>query len=176
MPRSVRKKPNRVLIKEKRSSFEKDKVAVVETNIDDTTGEIIGNAVERLLDGGAYDATVSAFLGKKGRAGHTVRVTCDPRSVERFAKILVEETGTLGVKTAEFTRFIVPRRNRSIPVKIGNFTGSVDVKIAQVDGVLRIKPEFSEAKKIADSQDMPLRVVLEMVSAEAQKIFRSQIH
>ena len=147
--------------------FERDVVSIVETNVDDVTGEILGRTIERLMSEGAFDATVSSFLGKKGRSGQTVRVVCARNSADKFAKILVEETGTLGVKTTEWTRLIVPRRILSVRVKMGKFQGNLSVKVSRIGSDLRIKPEFEDAKKISESENIPLRRVLEMISQQA---------
>ncbi len=147
--------------------FEKETVAIVETNVDDVSGEILGRTIEKLLEEGAYDATVSAFLGKKGRMGQTVRVVCNRRASEKFAEILVEETGTLGVKTAEWTRMVVPRKVLSIPVKIGHFQGKVNIKVAKIANGIRFKPEFEDAREIAIREKIPLRRVMEMISEQA---------
>ena len=152
MPEPARKKSNRSKI-----DFERDIVALVETNVDDVTGEVLARTVERLMEEGALDATVGSFMGKKGRIGQTMRVVCSRGSAEQFAEILVEETGTLGVKTTEWTRLIVPRRVLSVPVRIGKFKGRVSVKVSRIGSGLRIKPELSEAKRISDSQKIPLR-------------------
>src|SRR5579872_1613373 len=137
--------------------FERDVVSVVETNVDDVTGEILGRTIERLMAEGAFDATVSSFLGKKGRIGQTVRVVCSKNSSEKFARILVEETGSLGVKTTEWIRLIVPRRVVGVPVRIGNYQGQISVKVSKIASGLRIKPELEEAKKISESENLPLR-------------------
>ena len=145
-------------------TFEKDDVAVVETNVDDISGEVVGRAIERLLEEGAYDATAISFLGKKGRMGQTIRVTCPVDSAERFASFLVEETGTLGVKISQHTRLIVPRKEMSVPVSIKNFKGTVRVKISDVRGRKRIKPEYADAARISELEHVPLRDVLEIIS------------
>ncbi len=150
-----------------RIDFEKDVVTIVETNVDDVTGEILARTIERLMKEGAFDATVSEFQGKKGRIGQTVRVVCAKGSEEKFGKILVEETGTLGVKTTEWTRLIVPRRTVSISATIGKFHGNLNVKVSKIGSGLRIKPELEEAKKISDSENIPLRQVMEMISQQA---------
>jgi pyridinium-3,5-bisthiocarboxylic acid mononucleotide nickel chelatase len=147
--------------------FEKETVAIVETNVDDVNGEILGRTIERLLEEGAYDATVTSFLGKKGRMGQTVRVVCSRKASEKFAEILVEETGTLGVKTAEWTRMVVPRRVLSVSVKVGRFQGRVNVKVAKIPNGVRFKPEFEEAREIAIREKIPLRRVMEMISEQA---------
>jgi pyridinium-3,5-bisthiocarboxylic acid mononucleotide nickel chelatase len=163
VPEAARKKSNRSKI-----TFERDTVALVESNVDDVTGEVLARTVERLMEEGALDATVISFLGKKGRMGQTIRVVCAKGSAEKFAEILVEETGTLGVKTTEWTRLIVPRKVLSVPVRIGNFRGSVSVKASKTGFGVRIKPELSEAKRISDSEKIPLRKVLEIISRTAE--------
>jgi pyridinium-3,5-bisthiocarboxylic acid mononucleotide nickel chelatase len=150
--------------------FERDIIAIIETNVDDTTGEIIARTIEKLITEGALDATAASYLGKKGREGYTIRVVCPTDAIEKFAQILVEETGTLGVKMTEFTRLIVPRRTVAIPVAIENFHGNVSVKVAEWKGrILRIKPELAEARQISESQKVPLRDVLELVSIAARQ-------
>ncbi len=154
--------------------FERDIVAVVETNVDDVSGEILGRTVERLMLEGAFDATASSHLGKKGRMGHTVRAICSTDLVEKLAQILVEETGTLGVKTTEYTRLIVPRRVVSVPFELADFRGNVNVKVAEIRGKFRIKPEASEARQISDSQKVPLRDVMDAIISTTKTFLETQ--
>ena len=156
-PNTARKIRQPALSASPKIKFERDSVSIVESNIDDVTGEVLGRTIERLIEEGALDATASTYLGKKGRIGQTIKVTCYPDSVGKFAQILVEETGTLGVKISHYSRLIVPRREVSVPVSIDDFKGNVTVKIAEVRGRLRIKPEFSEARQISETQKIPLR-------------------
>jgi len=149
--------------------FYRDRVAVIETNLDDVTGEVISHAIDRLMDRGALDATVTNFLGKKGRSGQIIRVTALPSSVESLAEILVEETGTLGVKTTEYERLIVPRKSISIPFELHGYRGKVQVKYAKLSGSVRIKPEFSNARTISEKTGVPLREVIELISESARK-------
>jgi pyridinium-3,5-bisthiocarboxylic acid mononucleotide nickel chelatase len=148
-------------------NFQKETVTLVETNVDDVTGEVVARTVERLLEEGAYDATAVNYLGKKGRTGQTIRAVCEKGSAEKFGQILVEETGSLGIKTTDWTRMIVPRRTVLISVSIGKFKGQLKAKVARTGTSLRIKPELEDAKKISDSEKIPLREVLELISKQA---------
>ena len=148
--------------------FKRDRVVVIETNIDDATGEVISHSIDRLMAEGALDATVTPFSGKKGRIGQTVRVTAIPSSAESLAQILVEETGTLGVKTIEYDRLIVPRKTLSIPFQLNGFKGSVQVKVTKTNDSIRIKPEFSEARSISEKTEVPLREVIELIAESAR--------
>lgn len=144
--------------------FDRDLIALIETNVDDVTGEILSRTIERALSEGAEDATAIPFLGKKGREGYTIRIVCSTESVDKFSQLLVEETGTLGVKTTEYSRLIVPRKIVSIPFAIEGFRGNVSVKVAVFKGrLLRIKPELGDCLHISESQKIPLRDVLEQV-------------
>jgi uncharacterized protein (DUF111 family) len=154
--------------------FEEDTVAVIESNVDDVTGEILSEAVEKLIDAGAFDATVSSFQGKKGRMGQTIRAVCPPDAVLKFSQIIVEETGTLGVKVSEYRRLIVPRKEVSVHVKVGNFSGNVRVKAAKMGKMWRFKPELEECKKIARAEKLPLREVLDLVSKAAESQWKTE--
>ena len=167
MPEAAEKRSNRSKIR-----FERDVVSVVESNVDDVSGEVLARTIERLIEEGSFDATVSSFQGKKGRMGQTVRVVCAKNDAEKFAEILVEETGTLGVKTSEWTRLIVPRKVISVPVKIGKFSGEVSVKVSTLRTGLRIKPELTDAKRISESEKIPLRQVLETISRTVEDKIR----
>jgi uncharacterized protein (DUF111 family) len=145
--------------------FERDVVAIVETNVDDTTGEVLGRTIERLTLEGAFDVSVVQYTGKKGRVGQTVRVVCGTESVDRFAQILVEETGTLGVKFTEYQRLVVPRRKITIPVAIKNFRGDVHVKVSEN----RIKPDYDEVREIADKQNIPVRDAMDLVTTAGRE-------
>lgn len=150
--------------------FERDIVAVVETDVDDVTGEILGRTIEKIMAEGAYDSIVIPYLGKKGRPGQLIRVVCSADSAERFAQVLVEETGTLGVKISEMTRLIVPRKEVLVPISIDSFRGTVKVKVAEIRGKYRIKPELAEAKQIAEALKIPLREVIESITFAARQL------
>ena len=75
-------------------------VMLLETNLDDVTGEVLAHAVETVLGAGAYDAWITPVLMKKGRPGHTVSVLVDPALTEVVRATLQAETGSLGVRGA----------------------------------------------------------------------------
>ena len=149
--------------------FEKDKIMLIETNVDDVTGEVIGHTLDQLIEEGAFDATATPFVGKKGRPGLTIRVTCSPNSSQKFASLLVRETGTFGVKVHTLDRLKVRRKNFSISIRIKNRPYKADVKTANVGGEIRIKPEFDDVKSIARKTKTPLRTVLGLIIQQASE-------
>lgn len=154
-------------------NYSKDIVCIVESNVDDVSGEVLARLIEVSLEKGAYDATASPFIGKKGRPGFTVRITCDKKEASKFGDLLVKETGTLGVKIREAERWIVKRSQKALMVEINGKSRKIRIKVAAIDGRARIKPEFEDAKKLASEFEIPLRSVLEIISKQAAEKIKS---
>jgi len=151
-----------------------DKVGVLETNVDNVTGEILGNLIEVLMTEGARDVTIIPTLMKKGRAGHLIRVITAPEDVQRMAYLLMRETGTLGVREMEVRmRYIASREKEKMKVKIRGKEREVGVKIGRsADGeVLNIAAEFEDAKRVASELKIPVKDVIKIVEGEARKNF-----
>ncbi|MEO9295137.1 MAG: nickel pincer cofactor biosynthesis protein LarC [Nitrososphaera sp.] len=150
----------------------KDTVCLIETNVDDATGEVMGNLIDRLTDAGAKDVTVVSGTAKKGRPTYLVRVMCDNSLLNTLLDMLFAESGTLGARVQQVERFVLSRAVVIVPVTINGNTFSVHVKIAK-DGSGRVtsaKPEFEDIKIIAARCNMPARRVAELVGAQvAQK-------
>ena len=87
-----------------------ESVDVLETNVDDISGELISSVLSTIMHEGARDASVSPIIMKKGRPGYLVRIISLPADSVRLAKILARETGSLGVRcTPMVHRFIAER-------------------------------------------------------------------
>lgn len=161
MPRNSRSPKSRGI------QFSRDIVCIVESNVDDVSGEVLARVTEVSLDEGAFDAIVSPFIGKKGRPGFTVRITCARSAAHKFRDIIVRETGTLGVKITETERWIVKRKERKINVEVLGKTRQIRMKIASMEGQTRLKPENEDAKKLANEFGISLRSVMEIISRQA---------
>jgi uncharacterized protein (TIGR00299 family) protein len=151
-------------------SLLRDEVQVLETNVDDVTGEVLGNLVETLLDRGALDVAVVPISGKKSRTGHIVQVIVRPSDSYRLAKNIIEETGSLGVRVMPtLHRFITLRRSEKVEVRIANQSHVVSAKVAtdRHGNVLNIAAEFSEAAALAAKLGIPVKHVLRLVEQEA---------
>ncbi len=141
-------------------------VRVLETNVDDVSGEVLGYAVERALDEGAKDACLIPIIAKKGRPGCILQLMCAKGEVEKFCRIIFEETGTLGIREYSCAKHMLERETMEIESGLGR----VRVKIARLDGrAMRIKPEYDDMKKIARKNKLPLRVVSENLLRKIKK-------
>jgi len=153
------------------SGFLRDDVAVLETNLDDVTGEVVGNAVERLMCEGAKDVSIIPIFTKKNRPGQILKVIADKKDTERLIRIMVEETGTLGVRVYPCERHIANRESIAVDVLIDGVRERVKVKVSKdaKGRIIRVKPEFDDAKRLSDKTGKPLREVIEIITSRARE-------
>lgn len=142
-----------------------DHVVQLETNVDDVTGEVLGHLIEKLMQAGALDVSVLPALMKKGRAGSVIRAIARQKDTELLAKVMIRETGSLGVRVFPgIHRLVAEREQRQMAVDFSGSIYQVAVKVSRLDGeLLSIKPEYEECKKIAEELDLPLRTVIKKV-------------
>ncbi|MEI6208058.1 MAG: nickel pincer cofactor biosynthesis protein LarC [Desulfuromonadales bacterium] len=135
-----------------------DEVTVVETNIDDSTPEVLGYTMERLLDAGALDVFFTSTLMKKNRPGVVLSFLCRPNQVDGLAKIVLTETSAIGLRHYRADRIILERRI------VEQQTESGPVRFKQVfDGngnLLRAAPEYDDCRRVARERGIPLQDVL----------------
>lgn len=150
----------------------KDEIAILETNLDDVTGEIVGNSVERLLREGAKDVSIIPMFTKKNRPGQIVKVVADRKDVKHLSRVIMEETGTLGVRVYPCERLIVNREQFAVDVNIDDTKERVAVKVAKDRSgkIIHIKPEYEDVKKIADRTGKPLREIIELATTKAREV------
>jgi uncharacterized protein (TIGR00299 family) protein len=130
---------------------------LVETNVDDVTGETLAHAVAALLEAGAVDAWVAPIVGKKGRPAHVVSALCDHVLTAEVAAVLAAETGTLGIRGHAVERWAVPRAFDAVDVE----GAIVRVKISPG----RVKAEHDDAVRVARHTGLPLREVVRRAEA-----------
>jgi uncharacterized protein (TIGR00299 family) protein len=129
-----------------------DEMVILETNIDDVTGEVIGRAVEQLMSKGARDVTITPVYMKKNRPGHIITVIARKDDAEELAQVLIAETGTLGVRELPVIRHITPRTSRTISLRIAGKSFPLRVKIAEDrrGRSLGGKVEYEDLRRISD--------------------------
>ena len=137
-------------------SVQTDSVAVLETNVDDVSGEVIGGLIGRLSDGGAKDVTVSNAITKKNRPTNLVTVICAEGDADRLAGLLAAETGTLGIRVRRTDRMVRPREVVSSRITVRGVDFKVRVK---ADPATRrvLKVEFDDVRAVSEALGVPLR-------------------
>jgi len=154
----------------------KETVQVLETNLDDLTGEILSHAVQELIEAGAKDAWVTFGLFKKNRPGHILHVLCNPQDTVKLSRIMIEETGTLGVRQQFWQRVTLSREVQSVSVQISGKAFEVRVKVARdsIGNIVRVKPEFDDIRKIAKEVGLSARRVEEIVSVQVSGKYQKE--
>jgi pyridinium-3,5-bisthiocarboxylic acid mononucleotide nickel chelatase len=150
----------RVLLGERRDVPEATLVSVIEANIDDSSPQVLGYALEKLMDAGALDAALSPLQMKKNRPGSLLRVIAKPEDQERLAQIIFAETSTLGLRIHAAERRVEHRSMIEVETPYGTIHGKVSAQGA-------FAPEFDDCKAIAQRTGTPLPRVL----ASAQEAY-----
>ncbi len=143
----------RVLIGERTIAPEATLVSVLEANIDDSSPQVLGYALEKLMDAGALDAALSPLQMKKNRPGSLLRVIAKPEDQERLAQIIFAETSTLGLRIHAAERRIEPRSMVEVETPYGRIRGKLSAQGA-------FAPEYDDCKAIAERTGTPLPRVL----------------
>jgi pyridinium-3,5-bisthiocarboxylic acid mononucleotide nickel chelatase len=161
----------RTLIGSSPVEIAKDTVCLVETNIDDASGEVIGNLVEKLADAGVKDVTVIPGTTKKSRPTFLIRIISDQGQLNRVLETLFAESGTLGARVQEVERFVLPRAIVTVPVEVSGNTFNVHVKVAKDSSgkIISAKPEFEDVKIIASRCQISVKRALELVAAQVMQ-------
>jgi len=148
----------RVLIGEASGAAEATTVSVIEANIDDSTPEVLGFAMERLLNAGALDVTFAPVVMKKSRPGTLVTVVSRPEAREEMARLLFEETTTLGVRMYDAERRVQARESEEIETPHGR----VRMKVSREGN---FAPEYEDCRRLALERGVPLKEILAEANA-----------
>ena len=140
-------------------------VYVVETNVDDATGEMLGNAMDALFAAGARDVHFLSCQMKKNRPGVMVRCIVAAPELAAVESALFQSTTTIGVRHYPVERRCLARAIRTIDTPYG----PVQVKEATGDGIRRLHPEYESVRALAQRAGRPFAEVL----ADIQSILAS---
>lgn len=138
-------------------------VMVLEANLDDVTGEILGATVAALMAEGALDAWVAPVTGKKGRPAQVLSVLCDPATAGRLRQVIADETGTLGIRASIWQRWPASRQFATVEVS------GYPVRVKR--GPRRIKAEHDDAARVARLVGLPVREVARRAEEVAHRRF-----
>jgi uncharacterized protein (TIGR00299 family) protein len=147
-------------VPEPTSGGETDWVTVIETHIDNMSGELLGGLMERLLTAGALDVSYTPIQMKKNRPATLVTVICRENEGDLLAQLLLRETSTLGVRMQQMRRLKAQRSQESIQTPLG----PILVKVKRLGTqIISVAPEYEECQRIAQERNLPLGDVYEVV-------------
>ncbi len=147
-------------------AVETDEIVVLETNLDDVSGEVIGYVYDRLFEAGALDVFTSPIYMKKNRPGMLLTVLAAPQQREKLEEILFSETPTLGIRGYTARRRKLSRGVESVDTP----GGPIRIKIGRRGGkVVSASPEFEDCRRAARESGRPLVEVMD----QAMRLWRS---
>ena len=158
------------IVRGSENNFEIDSVKILETNVDDVSGEILGNLIEKIMEKGAKDISIYHGITKKGRPTNLVSVICNDDNMDEIVDTLVLETGTLGVRISESNRFIVPRSSHEISLMINYKSFQVHYKKSSFKGKNDFKIEFDDLKNISNSINKSVKETDSLLRREIEKL------
>ena len=158
------------IVRGSENNFEIDSVKILETNVDDVSGEILGNLIEKIMEKGAKDVSIYHGITKKGRPTNLVSVICNDAHMDEIVDTLVLETGTLGVRVSESNRFIVPRSTHEISLTINDQSFQVHYKKSAFKGKIDFKIEFDDLKNISNSINKSVKETDSLLRREIEKL------
>ncbi|MCE7741748.1 MAG: nickel pincer cofactor biosynthesis protein LarC [Candidatus Heimdallarchaeota archaeon] len=147
----------RVMSAEFEDDSTKNYLMMLETHLDDVTGELLGGVMKKLYANHALDVSYYSLFMKKNRPAYALRVICDEDNSSELAKIIMQELGTLGVRESRFARYELERRviTREFFIEKKKFKCRFKERI--LDGkVIGAKPEFDDMITIHEETNIPL--------------------
>ncbi len=140
-------------------------ILLIETNIDDMTGEMLAYARDKLLETGAADVWFTPVQMKKGRPGVMLSVICSEAQEESVARLLLRETSTLGVRVRPLHRWEAERE----VVEYDSSLGRAAVKVKRIPGEPpAVAPEYEACKRLAEATGLTLAEVYRIVQSEGE--------
>ena len=138
--------------------WQTDRVAVLETNLDDINAEILGSFVEASLAAGALDVFHTPIQMKKNRPGVLLTVLCTETDADKFSEMILRETSAFGVRRTIAERRKLRREFKTVKTKYGNVT----VKVGTLNGqIVQTAPEYESCRKLAAQKRVPLKQVFD---------------
>ncbi len=134
-----------------------DSIVLLETNLDDSSGETLGYAIERLWAAGALDVATTPLAMKKNRPGVLLAVQCRPTDADALANIVLRETTALGLRRSTMSRLTLPRRATTVQTRFGAVAGMI---ATLPDGGERFSPEYEACAALARKAGAPLDEVI----------------
>lgn len=147
-------------------TLDPEQMYVLETNIDDATGETLGLALEKLMAAGASDAHFLPCFMKKNRPAYLLRVIAAAPEIPALERIIFESTTTIGMRKLPVDRTCMDREIRTVELPFG----TVSVKRCTWNGVVRNYPEYESVRALAERTGKEFQLVFALAKQAAEEL------
>jgi hypothetical protein len=144
-------------------------IVQLETTIDDMSPQLYEPLMERLFEAGAVDVFLTPVVMKRSRPGTVLTALCPRDRLDHLARVVFEESSTIGLRWTEWQRATLPRELVTLPTSYG----TIQFKVSRLDGrVVTVTPEFADVARIARDKALPVREVLDQARAEGRRLLQ----
>jgi len=152
------------------------KVSIIETDVDDVSGEILGNFINKLKNEDILDIQIIPSITKKNRPSHIIQILCYPEYTSKLIEKSIHELGTLGVRFNTINRVCVERIMEKRIIEVEGKRFDVNFKISYISSdkgkeIVNIKPEFEDIKEISESLGIAIKKVEFIAQAHLEQLF-----
>ncbi len=155
----------RLSIGDTASDYHTDFVYEINFTIDDSSGEIMGYLMEKLIKNGALDVYFTPVFMKKNRPAFNITVLASPLDFRKILEIIFSESTTLGVRYSKTDRVVLKREVMSFDTSLG----SVRIKMTTFNGKTRFKPEYEDLTAISEKKGLSINEVTDIIKEEISK-------
>ena len=153
-----------------------EKVSILETNVDDVSGEILGNLFNELNNENILDLQILPSYTKKNRPSHMIKILCVPKYTFELIEKIIHELGTLGVRYSVTNRVCIDRTIEKKTIEIQEKKYDVNFKISFIElekgkEIVNIKPEYEDIRKISEDTRIPARKIQLLLNAKIKDLF-----
>ncbi|MGH7888412.1 MAG: nickel pincer cofactor biosynthesis protein LarC [Candidatus Binatia bacterium] len=161
-------RPNlfRLIVGATHSHLKQEEMLVLETNIDDMNPQYFDHVMERLFAAGARDVFLTPIQMKKNRPATLLTAICEPAQRDPLAKIILQETTSIGLRYYPVSRLILKRDTEKVKTRYGEVTVKI---VVQPDGTKRMTPEYDDLKRIAAVKNLSLKTIHDEVMRNLKK-------
>jgi uncharacterized protein (TIGR00299 family) protein len=139
-----------------------DEIWLLETNLDDCTGENLGYTIEKLVENGAKDVFYTPIYMKKNRPAYKLSVLCQEENIKSMEAIIFKNTTSIGIRRYKTNRTILKRKVKNIETKYGQ----VRVKICCFENDKYYYPEYEDIKNICNKTGLGFKTVYDAIKTK----------
>jgi len=153
-------------------------ITILETDVDDVSGEILGNFIKKFEEEDVLDVKILPSITKKNRPSHVIKIMCRPDIKFELIEKILEELGTLGVRINIVERVCIERQNMDHKIEINSKKYELNYKISFIDiegkkKIINIKPEFEDLKRISELSGLPIKKIQLFAQSQLEQLYKS---